>query len=318
MTGYRAFRNDDPPRLCAVWNRQPSAQGRVSELTPLMLENCVFAKLYFDRQGLILAESGGDVVGFAHAGFGPSSTGTEIDPRRGVLAALMARPGPDETEILDGLRQAAERYLREKGAESVVAGGTHECSPFYLGLWGGSQIPGVPESADRLLDVFRNAGYVEQFRYAIQSLALTGFRPPIDRQILQWRRELEVQMAAEPVPPSWWQSSVLGLAEYQEYQLRDPRTSETLARLILWDMQPLALSQRQNLRGVFDWNCDPVRLEAGIMVFFLSEILRMLGTERVAQLEFQVPFADAAIRAALQRLNFRSLDTGIVLEKQLT
>ena len=44
-----------------------------------LVEAAVFSKPYFDRQGVIVAVDEGRVVGFAHAGFGPTADRSAID-----------------------------------------------------------------------------------------------------------------------------------------------------------------------------------------------------------------------------------------------
>ncbi|MBX9585571.1 MAG: GNAT family N-acetyltransferase, partial [Gemmataceae bacterium] len=72
MTTFRRFRNTDPPALADVWNESHTARGAYPLRTPALLERWVFSKTYFDHDGLIVAEDGGRVVGYALAGFAPT------------------------------------------------------------------------------------------------------------------------------------------------------------------------------------------------------------------------------------------------------
>src|ERR671938_100354 len=69
---YRTFRNTDPPGLVDVWNACFTGRGAAYVHGPGVLEYFLFAKPYFDPDGLIVALEGSEVVGFAHAGFGPN------------------------------------------------------------------------------------------------------------------------------------------------------------------------------------------------------------------------------------------------------
>ena len=54
-TTYRTFRNTDPPGLAEIWRSRSGQPGLVSSVSPELLEQFVFAKLYFDFKGLIVA-----------------------------------------------------------------------------------------------------------------------------------------------------------------------------------------------------------------------------------------------------------------------
>jgi hypothetical protein len=76
---FRQFRNIDPPALVEVWNDALTGRGAVRLRNSSPLESYTLSKLYFDPQGLILAEEGGRLLGFVHAGFGSDATGAGID-----------------------------------------------------------------------------------------------------------------------------------------------------------------------------------------------------------------------------------------------
>jgi hypothetical protein len=57
----RAFRNEDPPRLAAVWRAADLGPAAMQPMTPPLLEACVFSKPYFDRRGLVVALDDGDL-----------------------------------------------------------------------------------------------------------------------------------------------------------------------------------------------------------------------------------------------------------------
>src|SRR5262249_11990691 len=92
MARIRHFRNDDPPALAALWSDAALGRGTYPLASLIPLERFVFSKPYFDRAGLLIAEEAGQVVGFAHAGFGPNEAESALDRTRGVLCAIAVRP----------------------------------------------------------------------------------------------------------------------------------------------------------------------------------------------------------------------------------
>ena len=52
-------------------------------------------------------------------------------------------PSIATTALADELLARSEVYLRERGAKVIYAGGIRPLNGFYLGLYGGSELPGV-------------------------------------------------------------------------------------------------------------------------------------------------------------------------------
>ena len=112
MLTFRTFRNTDPPVLAALWRSRAGQPGLLQPVSPDLLEQMVFAKLYFDYGGLVLAFDDGRPVGFAHAGFGPQPAASWISTDVGVTCMMLVRPDCAETEVADGLLDHCEEYLR--------------------------------------------------------------------------------------------------------------------------------------------------------------------------------------------------------------
>ena len=143
MIRYRAFRNNDPPALVDIWRSQSAARHLVQPMTLELLSQLVLAKPYFDREGLIVALEDDKPVGFVHAGFGPSDDRREPSYEVGVVCMLMVHPHDEEVAIRDDLLSRAEQYLADRGARTILGGAGGSYRPFYLGLYGGSDMPGV-------------------------------------------------------------------------------------------------------------------------------------------------------------------------------
>jgi len=146
MLTYRPFRNTDPPVLTEIWRSRAGQRGLAQPVSPDLLEQLVFAKLYFDYDGLIVARDDGQPVGFAHAGFGPDEKQDRVCTQLGVTCLVLVRPDCAESEVAAGLLQQCEAYLWRRGAKVLYGGGIQPLNPFYLGLYGGSELPGVLDS----------------------------------------------------------------------------------------------------------------------------------------------------------------------------
>src|SRR5436853_5628378 len=125
-----------------------------------MLERYVLAKPIFDPKGLVVAESNGAVVGWAHAGMSANPFNTQPV---GVVCMIGVRPAFRRQGVGSELLKRCEQYLREKGAEVLQAGGHWPNNPFYMGIYGGCESPGFLISDTLAAPLFTKHGYrVEQ------------------------------------------------------------------------------------------------------------------------------------------------------------
>ena len=151
-----------------------------------VFERYVFSKPTFDRQGLFVALEGDKIVGFAHAGFGPSEDESTLSTERGVTSVVMLR-GEVDHSVASELLARCEAYLRGRGASTLYGGGSYPLSPFYYGLYGGSELSGVLESDARLRSIFRDNGYREVKRSLVLRRELASFRDDSSRNRLPAR-----------------------------------------------------------------------------------------------------------------------------------
>src|SRR6476660_7962176 len=216
---FRPFRNSDPQQLAEIWRDQPSQRGLMQPMTAGLLEQFVFAKPYFDPAGLIVATHDEVPIGFAHAGFGPNDEKTAVKKELGTTYLLMLRGDHRNTELADELLLFAESYLREQGSQVIYAGGIRPLDGFYLGLYGGSELPGVLASDPLLRDTSLRNGYCEIDRVEILQLDLSRFRPPFSRTQRQLRRETTFREVIAPPAASWWDACTTSAFDHLQYVL---------------------------------------------------------------------------------------------------
>ncbi len=182
MYHFRPFRNSDPPRIAEIWRDQPPQRGVMQPVTAALLEQLVFAKPYFDPEGLILALADERPVGFVHAGFGASDEQSAVDTDSGTTYLMMLRADSRDAALADQLLNHAEDYLRRRGAKLIYAGGVRPLNAFYLGLYGGSELPGILVSDPVAHDAYRRRRIAKStgFRCCSSIWRITGrhFRVP--------------------------------------------------------------------------------------------------------------------------------------------
>ena len=220
---YRAFRNADLAQLAEIWRSQPQQRGLMQPMSVAVLERFVFSKPMFDRRGLIVALDGDTLVGFAHAGFGPTSDRASLSTAAGATALVMLR-AETETAVAGELLARAEDYLRAGGARRPsMAAAAFRWRRFISDCTAAASYRACLESDERLQSLFREAGYHPAIRSLVLQCELAGFRPPIDRQQLQIRRQTIVEMVVDPPTTSWWEACMFEPFDRTRCDARRPK-----------------------------------------------------------------------------------------------
>ncbi|MFM7072995.1 MAG: hypothetical protein ACKO38_14495 [Planctomycetota bacterium] len=321
MVEFRTFRNSDPPQLATVWNSQPPLETRLPRVHARMLDETVLARLYFDPAGLLVAEEGNRVVGFAHAGFGPVAGGERLATDRGCVSALMVEQRPDAELIAAELIRRAEDYLAARGARESMAGGPGPVDPFYGGMYGGCRGEGIPTEDAAAVERFRAAGYAEGEKRVVFRRELADYRPPYDRLHMQWQRQLPTERPVECqsglAAASWWDASTMGQQCRCRFRLAVRSPTPRAAEILCCDLQPFADATGQRLGGLLQWNCDDRAWSDGLFRFLLAETLRLLAEDGVEWFEAHTGPTDAPLRDLLEKLGFRRVTEKIMLAKPL-
>lgn len=283
-----------------------------------LLEYSVFSKMHFDRQGLIVATEDDVPVGFVHAGFGPSEDRTGMDTSMGTTLLLMMKSGRENDALADQLLSASEDYLRSRGASVFYAGGLKPLNSFYLGLYGGSEIPGVLHSNNQLRDACLRGGYAEAARVTIQHCDLVRFRPLVNHKVRQMKFITRVHETTDPLADNWWEACVWGSHERDRFELIEKRTSRVLATASFWDVQPLSMSWGICTAGLFDLYVEPDHRRRGCASLLLNESFRLLRRRGVSTIEAQTMATNEAANAFYSALGFSEVDYGVIYRKGAT
>ncbi len=315
MLTYRTFRNTDPPVLTEIWRSRSGQRGLAEPISPDLLEQLVFAKLYFDYSGLIVARDEDRPVGFAHAGFGPNETEDGISTELGLTCLVMVRPDCAEVEVAEGLLTRCEAYLHARGARVLYGGGIRPLAPFYLGLYGGSELPGVLESDHLARDLYTAHGYREIDRTLILQRDLDGFQSVTDRRQMQIRRRMIVEMSEDPPARNWWEACTLGEFNLTRFELVPRGGGTAVAGATFRSMEPSGTSGIARAAGLIDLEvAEPLR-RRGLAVFLLSEAFRQFIRQGIMLVEAQTMQHNAAALGMYHKLGFQQVGQGSVFRK---
>jgi GNAT superfamily N-acetyltransferase len=210
--------------------------------------------------------------------------------------------------------------LRQRGATVLYGGGADPFASFYLGLYGGSESGGVPDSDPSAQELFRAAAYVEAARWIVLRRELATLRPIIDRTQIQIRRRAVVDARMDPSYASWWQAATLGAFDRTAYEFRwrdrqfDPGQPE--ASLTCWEMDPLSAHLGVRAVGLVDLFVQPQSRRQGLATFLLGEALRQLHQQGVAMAEARANRQDFAAIDLFRKLGFVEVDQAVLFAKQ--
>lgn len=317
MFSFRPFRNSDPPHLAEIWRSQPPQRGILQPVTPHLLEIGVFSKMHFDRHGLIVATRDDQPVGFVHAGFGPNEDGLDLDRTLGTAHMLMLRSDvAGDHALADDLLASGEEYLRSRGAKVFYAGGVRPLNAFYLGLYGGSEIPGVLQTDQVFIETCIRNHYRQTDRVVILHSDLVRFRPPFSRGARQIKRKAQLVESLDPPTTNWWEACIWGLQQRNCFELVDKALAKVVARASFWDMQPHSAGWGLCTSGLFDLYVTPEWRRQGCASYMLGEAFRMLRRRGIATIEAQTMASNEAALAFYQKLGFTEIDHGLIFRKE--
>ena len=185
---------------------------------------------------------------------------------------------------------------------------------FYLGLYGGSDLPGILDSSPTMQAIFRLAGYEEGERIAVLRRRLAGFRPPINRLQVAIRRNTVLRVIDESTRRTWWEAATTTGIALRRYELRN-YSEEVLGSASLWDMQPLSSAWGVTAAGLLHIDIEGPRRRQGLAKYLVAEAMHDLTEEGVSLMETHVATSNEAALALFESLGFETTEFGIVFRK---
>ena len=321
MIEYRSFLNTDSPWIVDIWRQQPAFRGQISIINRTLLEHKVLGKPYFDSRGLIIAvlRDGEKTVplGFVHAGFSANIDKSDLDYGTGVVSILKVVPSDWQKEVADQLLERALQYLGNAGSTHVYFGSHFPHAPFYLGLYGGSQIPGLLADDNLGVDTAMRNGFKVDDKIIVMERRLTGFRTFVDREQMALRRRYQINAVTNPLEKSWLESCTLGMAERDRFSVYDKTNQNVCGSVQFWDMQPLASGYGVVARGMHDLNVSEEMRRCGIATFLVGESLRHLMQQGVGLVEAQTRESDQPAIGVFRKLGFEEVGKGLLMSKPI-
>jgi GNAT superfamily N-acetyltransferase len=322
--------------LLQIWKKCASVHPQhFRPLSMALLEQHILGRPYFDRGGLFLAlDENENVVGFAHAAFGPNAEHTDIDASIGVICMMMILPECENySAVADALLKACEDYLTKRGAKQIYGGAVRPAAPFYMGLYGGSEPLGVFESDKEIAELYNNSGYEVIHKTLLFRVSLENYRPPINAKTITWRRKIALTCTDLPQPKHWWEACMMCNFTWLELRGFLPNESQPVGTVALRitdsndmpDFAPFPSSPplipfypHSFSAGLMDvWIRGDIRRQ-GLATYLVGEMIRNAQKENVSTLEIQAAEDNPPLVALLKTMHWDVAERGTVFLKKIT
>ncbi len=319
---YRHFLNTDPPLIVKLWQSQPVFRGLHSNLSVSDLEQYVFSKPYFEREGFIVAtkenpDGQSEMLGIAHAAFDVRPDLADLNPAVGIISQLRVTACEQQQQIEDELLSRAEQYLVAKGSREAWFASRFPQSPFYLGLYGGSRVPGAMIEDVAVVEAMKRNGYQIEKQVAVLQRELSHVRSVSGRQQLNVRRNYLINAIADPLEKTWWECCTLGTAERDRFTIGRKKDNHVAGTVSYWDLQPLGSFIHSNCRGLYDLSVNEEDKRQGLASFLVCESMKRLASQGVTLVEAQTEVSNEASLRLFEKLEFSLVTQGLQLRKSL-
>ncbi len=311
MTHFRPFRNGDPPALAELWNRGLPEHEVARPLSAHEFDAQVAGKLHFEAEGLIVAERDARIVGFAHAGFGPDDPLAplhRLNHALGTVAMLVVEPGPEDPELEGGLIAEAQRYLRDRGATVLYAGGQFPLNPFYWGSYGGSEFAGILSAHVAFGRAVVASGYEPVSTTELLEADLSAPEPRDPRAPLI-RRQARIEVVEDAMPAHWWESLAIGGFRPTCFRLLSKADDLELARATTWDMSGWGHGDDAARIGLIGLEVHPEHRRKGFGRHLVGEVLRHAREQMIASVAVQTRSTNLPALSLYESLGFAPAET---------
>ncbi|WP_197169306.1 hypothetical protein [Novipirellula galeiformis] len=324
----RPFCNADLPRLVNVWIEHWSCLGASPPVAMATMEQAILARTFFDPANLLIAQSDGDVLAWCHVAV-DGAVDSEIDttvPKSGVPEESVAtRSGrilafcfsPDGgLEVCDSLLAAAEARVKALGADELNVGLVRDCFDGYVGLPPIGHGIGVPEGDTRMTALLARSGYTLGESISRLVASTSPYRPPINREALQFRRTTRgVRETQIPTQPRL--GSAMSHFDIERHQVVDHRTAEVLAEVGLW-CSDVEAQVMDGAHAILD--LTPLA-EAGqlksVESFLIGSLIQTLADRRIYSVETAINSSQTELIGQLESLQFENTEKGNSWKKKL-
>jgi len=235
----------------------------------------------------------------------------------GIVSQLRVAECEQQLLIEDKLLSLAESYLVANGAKEIWFGSRFPQAPFYLGLYGGSRVPGAMEEDGAVVAALNRNGFESLQKIAVMQRELRQVQSVTGRKQLNVRRNYLINAIADPLEKSWWECCTLGMAERDRFTIGRKKDNHVAGTVSYWDLQPLGSFIHSNCRGLYDLRVNGEDQRSGLASFLVCESMKRLASQGVTLVEAQTEVTNEASIRLFEKLEFTTVTHGVQLKKML-
>ncbi len=228
---------------------------------------------------------------------------------------LVVEPALEDADaVASQLLAAAETYLRARGATVVYAGGQIPLNPFYWGVYGGSECAGVLD--DHV--AFRRAAHLAGYEPVSSTVLLEAdlSRPePFDPRGVLIRRQTQLIVEEDPMPPSWWEALALGDFHRTTHHLIARSGGGNLAHARTWDMAWFGRDDGLSRLGLIDVEVNPQFRRKGYGRHLVNEIVKFARAGSSQVVSVQTRSTNSAALTMYAAAGFEPVQTATLFRK---
>jgi len=327
MPTIRSFRNDDPPRLLALWKKTQQRQDGFPTLLSLsqnQFQAQVLGLPMLDNQSVLLACEEDTPIGYIHTTFAASSDGYSFDYTTGHICFLCVDPEyRDVSGAAAALIQAGENYLSGLGARKIFGGSPSPSAPFYTAFYGGGESVGIFHSDKTATNAFLEMDYHPHQKTAWFYFDLRNFSQALALEMIGYHAALAIEIREVSEAKTWWEGCILANGVWFEATVYLVQTNRPVARLRTRISYPdtenfLAMYGGTWLASFMELRVHPDLATEEIQKYLLDEVIRYLAAQKqVVQIEAHAA-EDSPLFTLLRRQSWQERDSGCVFVKNIS
>jgi hypothetical protein len=312
MIEIRSFQNSDLPKLAELWCIHHATYRNPPLVNASVFEQAVAARLFFDASCLLVAIDKGQPIAWCQWFAGDNQIASLV-----ALCFQTTVPAVDSARLL---LAAVERDASLIGMKELRVGVHYQSNWGYQGLEPIGHGVGIDMADDRTNTMLEGLGYHEARRIDRWEVATSGYRPPINRDLLAFRRSTSIQRDAAGLMTPHLAAAMVHL-DIERHSLVDSRSRAVLAAVEIWTSDPEALVMPAGDAILGNWmvpqHGNQLETDDTALRYLIASLIPQLAERRIRSLQRSVATDNKLEATTLLATNFSRTNAGRILAKNL-
>lgn len=310
----RPFCNADVPRLVRLWNQHWASFGPDPQVNLRQMEQAVLSRTGFDPDLLLITDTpdSADPEDADQAGGWCQVSCDPHDPSAATITAVCLAAQADESLACELIAAAATR-AEQRGVRRLSVGVIRDSRYGLAGLPPVGYGVGVADADQRLVTALQRSGFQPVQRAIRYTGSVSGYRPPINRDVVQLRRTTDIQVVSiiDETPSS---AAALSHLDVEAHQLLD-RDGAKITAIRMWfsDLDAKVMSPAVAIAELPA--AEVSQPLSGAEAYLLSTIIGSLSIRGIAVVETVIDEEHTELASQLETLQLAPGDRGARWER---